>query len=163
MALSAPNLHYTLDMGIRSVVRTYQLSLRGRGRYRAEVVKLGWLGKRRRSLPPRSPLVANPFVLLASASSRLMTIYAYGRRWAKVVFWVLTSVVLGQGVITPNIPLSFFFDWNPPGQRYPVPVTAQCEKIHIVWGRGVATGSYWSLLPPSLHIALPRSDYHSRR
>ena len=34
-----------------------------------------------------------------------MAIYAYGRRWVKVVFWVLTSIVHGQSVITPLIPL----------------------------------------------------------
>lgn len=45
-----------------------------------------------------------------------------------------------QSVITPFMPQSFFFDWNPPGQTYPIPVTVQCGNIHIVWGRGTATG-----------------------
>ncbi|KAI0047677.1 hypothetical protein FA95DRAFT_1205420 [Auriscalpium vulgare] len=34
----------------------------------------------------------------------------------------------------------FFFDWNPPGTTIPVPVTAQCDTLHITWERGSATG-----------------------
>ncbi|KAG2023138.1 hypothetical protein CC2G_000826 [Coprinopsis cinerea AmutBmut pab1-1] len=36
--------------------------------------------------------------------------------------------------------MSFFFDWNPPAQLYPVPVTQQCETINIKWSRGPAQG-----------------------
>ncbi|TEB39070.1 hypothetical protein FA13DRAFT_1751550 [Coprinellus micaceus] len=35
---------------------------------------------------------------------------------------------------------SFLFSWDAPGTTFPVPVTTQCESIHIQWGRGSATG-----------------------
>lgn len=52
----------------------------------------------------------------------------------------MTSVSLAHSVATPPLPQSFFFDWNALGQPYPIPVTAQCESIHIVWQRSTATG-----------------------
>ena len=38
-----------------------------------------------------------------------MAIYAHGRCWVKVVFWVLTSVVLVQSVIAPLMPMVHYF------------------------------------------------------
>ncbi|KAH9486691.1 hypothetical protein JR316_0000756 [Psilocybe cubensis] len=35
---------------------------------------------------------------------------------------------------------SFFFDWDKPGQPIPIPVTEQCEIIHITWSRSTAIG-----------------------
>ncbi|KIJ45094.1 hypothetical protein M422DRAFT_67256 [Sphaerobolus stellatus SS14] len=47
-------------------------------------------------------------------------------------------------IIASNAPdwmlQSWFFDWDAPGSLFPVPVTAQCETIHITWQRGSATG-----------------------
>ncbi|KAF8912950.1 hypothetical protein CPB84DRAFT_1957354 [Gymnopilus junonius] len=49
-------------------------------------------------------------------------------------------LVQSSTTITPFLPQSFFFDWNLPGQAVPIPVTEQCEIIHITWSRGTATG-----------------------
>ncbi|KAI0063174.1 hypothetical protein BV25DRAFT_455500 [Artomyces pyxidatus] len=40
----------------------------------------------------------------------------------------------------PFLEQGFFFDYNPPGTTIPIPVTAQCDTIHITWERGSATG-----------------------
>ncbi|KIK07390.1 hypothetical protein K443DRAFT_182203 [Laccaria amethystina LaAM-08-1] len=81
------------------------------------------------------------------------------RRWLQLAFWGLTSVSLVHSVTTPPLPQSFFFDWNAPGQPYPIPVTAQCESIHIVWQRSTATGFVPSLssLPNECTIS-PQSE-----
>jgi len=42
--------------------------------------------------------------------------------------------------VTPFLEPGFFFDYNPPGEPVPIPVTTQCETIHIEWGRSAATG-----------------------
>lgn len=72
--------------------------------------------------------------------SRLTMLYSCGRRALQLAVWGLSSIVFVQSVITPFMAQSFFFDWNPAGQAYPIPVTVQCGNIHIVWGRGTATG-----------------------
>ncbi|KAI9512324.1 hypothetical protein F5148DRAFT_1164029 [Russula earlei] len=46
---------------------------------------------------------------------------------------------LHQVAATPSqdfLPQGFFFDWNPPGTTVPIPVTQQCETLHITWQRG---------------------------
>ncbi|KAF8221766.1 hypothetical protein L208DRAFT_1326161 [Tricholoma matsutake] len=45
-----------------------------------------------------------------------------------------------QASNTPFLPQSFFFNYNQPSQPVPIPVTTQCESIHLTWGRDVATG-----------------------
>ncbi|KAF7306586.1 hypothetical protein MIND_00449900 [Mycena indigotica] len=35
---------------------------------------------------------------------------------------------------------SFYFSYTPPSQAVPVPVTSQCETIHLSWSRGAGTG-----------------------
>ncbi|PFH54750.1 hypothetical protein AMATHDRAFT_72516 [Amanita thiersii Skay4041] len=40
----------------------------------------------------------------------------------------------------PFIEQSFYFDYYRSGEVLPVPVTTQCEVIHIKWQRGIATG-----------------------
>ncbi|KAJ7275428.1 hypothetical protein B0H12DRAFT_259176 [Mycena haematopus] len=35
---------------------------------------------------------------------------------------------------------TFYFDYNIPSQAVPVPITAQCDTIHLTWGRGAGTG-----------------------
>ncbi|EKM83616.1 hypothetical protein AGABI1DRAFT_96597 [Agaricus bisporus var. burnettii JB137-S8] len=54
------------------------------------------------------------------------------------LFWHAAALVTAEYI--PPLEQSFYFDWNAPGQPYPIPVTAQCEVIHITWGRGTATG-----------------------
>ncbi|KAF8883290.1 hypothetical protein BD779DRAFT_882422 [Infundibulicybe gibba] len=47
-------------------------------------------------------------------------------------------------VYTEYIPFllpGFFFDYNIPGQPVPIPITEQCDRIHITWGRSGATGA----------------------
>ncbi|KAH6916793.1 hypothetical protein BKA70DRAFT_1250610 [Coprinopsis sp. MPI-PUGE-AT-0042] len=47
---------------------------------------------------------------------------------------------LAEASLTPHLEQSFFFDWTPAGDPYPVPVTQQCETINIKWARGAAQG-----------------------
>jgi len=54
--------------------------------------------------------------------------------WANCLF---PQVV---GKVTSYMPQSFFFDWTPAGQSPPIPTTAQCDSLHIVWERGNALG-----------------------
>lgn len=42
--------------------------------------------------------------------------------------------------VTPFLPQGFMFDWTPDGQTPPTPTTAQCDTIHIKWGRGTEEG-----------------------
>lgn len=35
---------------------------------------------------------------------------------------------------------SFYFNWTPDGQPVPIPVTRQCDTLHIKWSRGQAKG-----------------------
>ncbi|KIP08547.1 hypothetical protein PHLGIDRAFT_126951 [Phlebiopsis gigantea 11061_1 CR5-6] len=44
------------------------------------------------------------------------------------------------GADTPYLNQGFMFDWTPANQSPPVPTTAQCETLHIEFGRGTATG-----------------------
>ncbi|KAJ7693687.1 hypothetical protein B0H17DRAFT_1159447 [Mycena rosella] len=39
-----------------------------------------------------------------------------------------------------NLPQSFYFDYNVASQAVPVPVTTQCDIIHLTWSRGAGTG-----------------------
>ncbi|KAF9475638.1 hypothetical protein BDN70DRAFT_955224 [Pholiota conissans] len=69
---------------------------------------------------------------------------AMARWWVRfwpttlLLYFAKSSVV--QGVVTPFMPQSFFFDWNIPGQPLPIPTTEQCQSIHITWSRSAATG-----------------------
>ncbi|KAF9454999.1 hypothetical protein P691DRAFT_792102 [Macrolepiota fuliginosa MF-IS2] len=47
---------------------------------------------------------------------------------------------LASASLVPSLEQSFFFDWNTPGQPYPIPVTQQCQTLHITWERGTAVG-----------------------
>ena len=64
--------------------------------------------------------------------------------WVSLAVGVLLSVSwqspLAEASLTPYIEQSFFFDWTPAGEPYPVPVTQQCETINIKWARGAAQG-----------------------
>ncbi|KAJ3549285.1 hypothetical protein NMY22_g939 [Coprinellus aureogranulatus] len=63
-------------------------------------------------------------------------------RWSALAILVPLAQWLPAAVAQKSdyMDMSFFFDWNPQGSTFPVPVTSQCETIHIVWSRGTATG-----------------------
>ncbi|KAF7291284.1 hypothetical protein MIND_01272200 [Mycena indigotica] len=53
---------------------------------------------------------------------------------------VVLLAVSGRAEVVPLLEPGFFFDYNIPGQSPPVPITEQCETIHIKWGRQGAIG-----------------------
>jgi len=65
---------------------------------------------------------------------------------SSAALWTLLFLVSRFGEIAASqaqtfLPQGFFFDWNPPGTTVPIPVTQQCETLHITWQRGsTATG-----------------------
>ncbi|KAF8167818.1 hypothetical protein B0H34DRAFT_779421 [Crassisporium funariophilum] len=61
-------------------------------------------------------------------------------RWLKYALFLGSSISGVHSTVTPFLPQSFFFDWTQPGQPVPIPTTAQCETIHIVWQRSTAVG-----------------------
>jgi len=46
----------------------------------------------------------------------------------------------GLAEVVPLLQPGFFFDYNIATQPVPIPITEQCETIHIKWGRQGATG-----------------------
>jgi len=61
--------------------------------------------------------------------------------WAHIaLFWVSFTWQAVHAKVTPFLPQSFYFNWNLASQPVPIPVTAQCDTIHITWGRSTATG-----------------------
>ncbi|KZV76921.1 hypothetical protein PENSPDRAFT_645679 [Peniophora sp. CONT] len=57
--------------------------------------------------------------------------------WRKT--WCLAVVLLPIAAAV-QLEQGFLFDWNPAGTTVPVPVTQQCDTIHITWSRSSATG-----------------------
>ncbi|KAF8078241.1 hypothetical protein FPV67DRAFT_1557604 [Lyophyllum atratum] len=58
-------------------------------------------------------------------------------------FFLLTCSIflpLTRASYTPFLTQSFFFNYGSPAQPVPIPITAQCETIHITWERSTATG-----------------------
>ncbi|VDC01960.1 unnamed protein product [Peniophora sp. CBMAI 1063] len=53
--------------------------------------------------------------------------------------WWFALVCLPAALAT-QLEQGFLFDWNPAGTTVPVPVTQQCDTIHITWSRSSATG-----------------------
>ncbi|KAJ7640014.1 hypothetical protein DFH06DRAFT_1334926 [Mycena polygramma] len=51
-----------------------------------------------------------------------------------------TLVATGWAKYVPFLQLGFMFDYNNASQPVPIPITEQCERIHIKWGRQTATG-----------------------
>ncbi|KAK7063379.1 hypothetical protein R3P38DRAFT_2491960 [Favolaschia claudopus] len=47
---------------------------------------------------------------------------------------------IGYAKYVPFLQQGFMFDYNVPAQPVPIPVTEQCETIHLKWGRRGATG-----------------------
>ncbi|EKM60758.1 uncharacterized protein PHACADRAFT_133507 [Phanerochaete carnosa HHB-10118-sp] len=56
------------------------------------------------------------------------------------LLWMNSLVPAVMGKDTPYLNQGFFFDWTPQNQSPPIPTTAQCETIHIEYGRGNAVG-----------------------
>lgn len=54
--------------------------------------------------------------------------------------WTLSASVYVSGKQPAYLEQGFFFDFNPAGTSIPIPVTTQCDTIHISWERGQATG-----------------------
>ncbi|KAF8805177.1 hypothetical protein BYT27DRAFT_6668872 [Phlegmacium glaucopus] len=48
---------------------------------------------------------------------------------------LLGSIQGALATVTPFLVPGFHFDYGKPGQQLPIPVTAQCERINIGWGR----------------------------
>ncbi|KAJ7462769.1 hypothetical protein B0H11DRAFT_2160032 [Mycena galericulata] len=60
------------------------------------------------------------------------------RFWGAALLWLGAAV---QATDTLGyLDQSFYFDYNIASQAVPVPVTAQCDTIHLTWSRGQATG-----------------------
>ncbi|KAH8086649.1 hypothetical protein BXZ70DRAFT_1011742 [Cristinia sonorae] len=57
--------------------------------------------------------------------------------------WLLVSwpiYVLSKAASPTPLPQGFMFDWTPQGGAPLAPITAQCDTVHIKWGRGNAEG-----------------------
>ncbi|KAI0271573.1 hypothetical protein BC834DRAFT_450621 [Gloeopeniophorella convolvens] len=56
-------------------------------------------------------------------------------------FLAFTSRFHEAAAATPSfLQQGFFFDYNPPGTTIPIPITQQCDILHITWERGAASG-----------------------
>ncbi|KAL0955514.1 hypothetical protein HGRIS_001752 [Hohenbuehelia grisea] len=57
--------------------------------------------------------------------------------------WLGLTAFVGQFALAEVVPfqdLGFLFDYNNPSDPIPIPITQQCERLHITWGRRDATG-----------------------
>lgn len=53
-----------------------------------------------------------------------------------VILALLASIQLGAlATVTPFLVPGFHFDYNGPNQQPPIPITAQCETINLMWTR----------------------------
>ncbi|KAJ7172807.1 hypothetical protein C8R43DRAFT_1119649 [Mycena crocata] len=60
--------------------------------------------------------------------------------WLDLVLVAGSLVATGRAKYVPLLQPGFFFDYNIQGQPVPIPITEQCETIHIKWGRQGAIG-----------------------
>ncbi|KAI0286745.1 hypothetical protein BGY98DRAFT_10946 [Russula aff. rugulosa BPL654] len=67
--------------------------------------------------------ITAPFLFL----STVWTLFFAASRFHHVVATTTSPSFLPQG---------FLFDWNPAGTTVPIPITQQCETLHITWERG---------------------------
>ncbi|KAJ6486980.1 hypothetical protein C8R45DRAFT_996653 [Mycena sanguinolenta] len=84
--------------------------------------------------------------------------------WLDLLLILGSLVATGSAEYVPFLQPGFFFDYNIPGQPIPIPITEQCETIHIGWGRRNAIGPnpvapysmvvYTSTLPTPFTIAM---------
>ncbi|KAH9967386.1 hypothetical protein BC827DRAFT_588131 [Russula dissimulans] len=56
-------------------------------------------------------------------------------------FWTLLfasrfHLIIAATPAPDFLPQGFFFNWDPPGTTIPIPVTQQCQTLHITWERG---------------------------
>ncbi|KAI0320439.1 hypothetical protein OF83DRAFT_1169305 [Amylostereum chailletii] len=55
-------------------------------------------------------------------------------RWPSALHHGTTAKQLEQ------LEQGFLFDYDPPGTTAPIPITEQCERLHLTWDRSTATG-----------------------
>ncbi|KAJ7122430.1 hypothetical protein C8R44DRAFT_786158 [Mycena epipterygia] len=60
--------------------------------------------------------------------------------WLDLLLVLGTLVTTGRAKYVPFLQPGFFFDYNIASQPVPIPITEQCETIHINWGRRTAIG-----------------------
>jgi len=60
--------------------------------------------------------------------------------WLDLLLVVGTLVATGRAEYVPLLQPGFFFDYNIASQPVPIPITEQCETLHIKWGRQGAIG-----------------------
>ncbi|KAF8499132.1 hypothetical protein F5888DRAFT_1633638 [Russula emetica] len=58
------------------------------------------------------------------------------------------------------LPQGFVFDWNPPGTTVPIPITQQCETLHISWERGSTSVGQNPTAPYFLQIFTSIFKFH---
>ncbi|KAJ7464158.1 hypothetical protein FB451DRAFT_1264764 [Mycena latifolia] len=61
-------------------------------------------------------------------------------RWLGRLLVLGTLVAAGSAKYVPLLQPGFFFDYNIATQPVPIPITEQCETIHLKWGRNGAIG-----------------------
>ncbi|KAJ7671045.1 hypothetical protein B0H17DRAFT_1335527 [Mycena rosella] len=60
--------------------------------------------------------------------------------WLDLLLVLGSLVTTGRAKYVPLLQPGFFFDYNIASQPVPIPITEQCETIHIKWGRQGAIG-----------------------
>ncbi|KAJ6604254.1 hypothetical protein DFH09DRAFT_1300501 [Mycena vulgaris] len=58
--------------------------------------------------------------------------------WGTTLLWFSAAAQASNGL--GYLQQSFYFDYNIASQAVPVPVTSQCQTIHLTWSRGAGTG-----------------------
>ncbi|KAJ7809218.1 hypothetical protein B0H13DRAFT_2150502 [Mycena leptocephala] len=66
--------------------------------------------------------------------------HAFISSWLDLLLVLGSLVVTGWAKYVPFLQPGFFFDYNIATQPVPIPITEQCETIHIKWGRAAAIG-----------------------
>ncbi|THV06094.1 hypothetical protein K435DRAFT_712148 [Dendrothele bispora CBS 962.96] len=69
-----------------------------------------------------------------------------------ILFSLLLSCQYVLAEITNFLPQSFEFNYTPQGQAVPVPVTTQCETIHLTWARNAGDPGPSPVAPYLLQI-----------
>ncbi|KAJ7263673.1 hypothetical protein B0H12DRAFT_1103394 [Mycena haematopus] len=60
--------------------------------------------------------------------------------WLGLLLILGSLVATGYAKYVPLLQPGFFFDYNVPTQPVAIPITEQCETIHLEWGRQAAIG-----------------------
>lgn len=57
-----------------------------------------------------------------------------------LLLWAIILIHSASAEVVPFLDQGFMFDYTPKDQPIQIPVTQQCETIHLEWGRSTATG-----------------------